>query len=326
MPLSYPIGHDRRAPRLPQRRGHLRRVAPRHRARRGSRCRRAVAVRVHQRPPQDRARVAPSTRICSTRPTPRCSTTSSSGGSTTRCSTSCPTHRTPIGCALRSAARDHPRSRGAGGAGPARQGAVGHGVPRRCRGRSLQGQPARRGRAVDCVVAGTGYTGEAGVEIAVPNAAAGDLWTAITGAGVTPAGLGARDTLRLEAALPLHGHELGARHHLAAGWARMGRGLVEGRVPWSRGARCRTTRRASAGVLMGIATEGRRPPRADCAVLVDDQPVGRGHQRQLLAGARARHRPGVHAADHRGRHRGGRRRPRHRPAGPVVPTPFVAKH
>ena len=62
----------------------------------------------------------------------------------------------------------------------------------------------------DCTFAGTGYTGESGVEIAVPNAGAADLWDAITAAGVVPAGLGARDTLRLEAALPLHGHELGA--------------------------------------------------------------------------------------------------------------------
>ncbi|MEY4173926.1 MAG: aminomethyltransferase, partial [Actinomycetota bacterium] len=64
-------------------------------------------------------------------------------------------------------------------------------------------------RGSTCTVAGTGYTGEDGVEIAVPVAAAGSLWEAIVGAGITPAGLGARDTLRLEAGLPLHGHELG---------------------------------------------------------------------------------------------------------------------
>ena len=58
-------------------------------------------------------------------------------------------------------------------------------------------------------VAGTGYTGEDGVEFAVPVAAAADLWRAILDAAVAPAGLGARDTLRLEAGLPLHGHELG---------------------------------------------------------------------------------------------------------------------
>ncbi|MBK5331875.1 MAG: glycine cleavage system aminomethyltransferase GcvT [Ilumatobacteraceae bacterium] len=125
----------------------------------------------------------------------------------------------------------------------------------------------------DCVVAGTGYTGEAGVEIAVPNAAATDLWAAITGAGVTPAGLGARDTLRLEAALPLHGHELGA------GITPLQAGL-DWVVAWSkdefRGRQPLAAERA-AGVsrrLMGIVTDGRRPPRADSAVLVDDQPVG----------------------------------------------------
>ena len=60
-----------------------------------------------------------------------------------------------------------------------------------------------------CLVAGTGYTGEDGVECAVPAAVAADFWGAVLGAGVLPAGLGARDTLRLEAGLPLHGHELG---------------------------------------------------------------------------------------------------------------------
>ena len=62
---------------------------------------------------------------------------------------------------------------------------------------------------VDVVVAGTGYTGEDGVEIAVPNSRAAELFDRLVAAGITPAGLGARDTLRLEAGLPLHGHELG---------------------------------------------------------------------------------------------------------------------
>src|SRR4029077_10957153 len=99
------------------------------------------------------------------------------------------------------------------------------------------------------------YTGEAGVEIAVPNAAATDLWTAITGAGVTPAGLGARDTLRLEAALPLHGHELGAgitSLQAGLGWV----------VAWSkdefRGREALDLERTAGveRVLMGIATDG----------------------------------------------------------------------
>lgn len=62
---------------------------------------------------------------------------------------------------------------------------------------------------VSCTVAGTGYTGEDGIEIAVPADHAASVWNALVAAGAIPAGLGARDTLRLEAALPLHGHELG---------------------------------------------------------------------------------------------------------------------
>jgi aminomethyltransferase len=60
-----------------------------------------------------------------------------------------------------------------------------------------------------CLVAGTGYTGEDGVECAVPSNVAPGFWEAVLAQGVAPAGLGARDTLRLEAGLPLHGHELG---------------------------------------------------------------------------------------------------------------------
>jgi aminomethyltransferase len=178
---------------------------------------------------------------------------------------------------------------------------------------------------VECVVAGTGYTGEAGVEIAVPSAAAADLWTAITDAGVTPAGLGARDTLRLEAALPLHGHELGpgiTPLQAGLGWV----------VAWSkdefRGREALDAER-TAGVrrtLKGIATDGRRPPRADCDVLVDDQPVGvvtSGNFSPVLRHgiALAFLPPAVDAGtevviDVRGT----------RLTGRVVATPFVAKH
>jgi aminomethyltransferase len=58
------------------------------------------------------------------------------------------------------------------------------------------------------IVSRTGYTGEDGVEIYAPPDAIDAAWQALTGAGVRPCGLGARDTLRLEAGLPLYGHEL----------------------------------------------------------------------------------------------------------------------
>ena len=57
-------------------------------------------------------------------------------------------------------------------------------------------------------VARTGYTGEDGYEIIVPEAHAVALWQALCTAGVRPAGLGARDTLRLEAGMPLYGQDM----------------------------------------------------------------------------------------------------------------------
>lgn len=126
---------------------------------------------------------------------------------------------------------------------------------------------------IDCLVAGTGYTGEDGVEIAVPGEHAATLWQAIVQAGITPAGLGARDTLRLEAALPLHGHELGpgiTPLQAGLGW------VIGWNKPAFRG-RAALAAEKEAGVsrrLRGIATQGRRPARAECEVLVDGAAAG----------------------------------------------------
>ena len=57
-------------------------------------------------------------------------------------------------------------------------------------------------------IARTGYTGEDGVEIMLPEEEAAQLWQALLGAGVAPCGLGARDTLRLEAGMNLYGAEM----------------------------------------------------------------------------------------------------------------------
>ena len=61
---------------------------------------------------------------------------------------------------------------------------------------------------VRCLVAGTGYTGERGCELGCAPEDASRLWDAIVGRGVTPCGLGARDTLRLEMGYPLHGNDI----------------------------------------------------------------------------------------------------------------------
>src|SRR5215217_4701554 len=58
------------------------------------------------------------------------------------------------------------------------------------------------------LVCGTGYTGEDGVELIVPAAGATAVWDAVTEAGAQPAGLGARDTLRLEVCFHLYGNDL----------------------------------------------------------------------------------------------------------------------
>ena len=63
-------------------------------------------------------------------------------------------------------------------------------------------------RGHELVVAGTGYTGEAGCEIFLANGAAESLWRALLAAGARPCGLGARDTLRLEMCYPLNGSDL----------------------------------------------------------------------------------------------------------------------
>jgi aminomethyltransferase len=61
---------------------------------------------------------------------------------------------------------------------------------------------------VDCLVCGTGYTGEDGVEILIPPDGATAVWDALMEQGVSPAGLGARDTLRLEVCFHLYGNDL----------------------------------------------------------------------------------------------------------------------
>src|SRR6185312_14052642 len=62
---------------------------------------------------------------------------------------------------------------------------------------------------VEVMINRTGYTGEEGVELACMADDAAQLWDAILARGVTPCGLGARDTLRLEVCYPLHGNDIG---------------------------------------------------------------------------------------------------------------------
>ena len=126
---------------------------------------------------------------------------------------------------------------------------------------------------VRCLVAGTGYTGEDGIEIAIPATEAARLWDALLEAGVEPAGLGARDTLRLEAGLPLHGHELGAGItplQAGLGWV----------VGWEKGdfrgreALASERQRGVERRLRGLSIEGRQPAREGATVLHEGEAVG----------------------------------------------------
>jgi aminomethyltransferase len=124
-----------------------------------------------------------------------------------------------------------------------------------------------------CVVAGTGYTGEQGVEIAVPAAAARRLWESLLDAGILPAGLGARDTLRLEAGLPLHGHELGrgitpaqAGLDWVVAW---GKGDFRGRDALEA-----ERKRGVERILRGLEVDGRQPPRAGYKIMLDGAVIG----------------------------------------------------
>ncbi len=83
---------------------------------------------------------------------------------------------------------------------------------------------AREAKTADGIavfVARTGYTGEDGFEVIVPEAQAEAFWNALFAAGVKPAGLGARDTLRLEAGLNLYGQDMDEAvtpYEAALGW------------------------------------------------------------------------------------------------------------
>ena len=128
---------------------------------------------------------------------------------------------------------------------------------------------------VEVRVAGTGYTGEPGLEIAAPNEVAERIFRRLTAADITPAGLGARDTLRLEAALPLYGHELS----LTSTTLEAGLGWVLGwQKPTFRG-RAAVERERERGVrrlLTGVTGAGRQPFRDGAEVVV------RGESRGLL--------------------------------------------
>lgn len=125
------------------------------------------------------------------------------------------------------------------------------------------------------LIARTGYTGEDGFELLLPNDKAGALWDALLLAGeplgLIPCGLAARDTLRLEAGMPLYGHELGRA--IAPAQAGLGRVVVTAKDDFVGKAGLAARDLSDAPVLVGLVADGRRAGRAGYSVLGPDGAV-----------------------------------------------------
>ncbi|MFE4666600.1 glycine cleavage system aminomethyltransferase GcvT [Streptomyces sp. NPDC056716] len=134
---------------------------------------------------------------------------------------------------------------------------------------------------VPALIARTGYTGEDGFELFVKPGHAVAVWQALTEAGapagLVPCGLSCRDTLRLEAGMPLYGHELSAAlTPFDAGLGRVVKFDKDGDFV-GREALAAAAEKAAADpprVLVGLIAEGRRVPRAGYAVVADGETVG----------------------------------------------------
>ncbi|MFF0378445.1 glycine cleavage system aminomethyltransferase GcvT [Actinoplanes missouriensis] len=118
----------------------------------------------------------------------------------------------------------------------------------------------------DVLLARTGYTGEDGFEIYCSDADAATIWESLRESGATPAGLACRDTLRLEAGMPLYGHELTVR--TTPFHAGLGRIVALDKADFV-GAESlrRVAAQGPSTVLTGLVTAGRRAPRSGHAVL-----------------------------------------------------------
>ncbi len=135
---------------------------------------------------------------------------------------------------------------------------------------------ANLGDGTRILVSRTGYTGEDGFELIVPADRAEPVWTALLEAGsehgILPCGLGARDTLRFEAAMPLYGHELSEEinpYEAGVGWAvKLSKGDFVGREA------LQTFKRSPGRTRVGLSLEGKRIARQGATVLRGDEPVG----------------------------------------------------
>jgi aminomethyltransferase len=126
-------------------------------------------------------------------------------------------------------------------------------------------------------VSRTGYTGEDGCEIVCDAADARAIWTRLIeraeAIGGGPVGLAARDTLRLEAGMPLYGHELS--EHIGPVQAGLSFAVnLRGREFVGRDAIAQAQKDDEQKVRVGLLVEGKRPAREGAVILQADKPVG----------------------------------------------------
>jgi len=125
----------------------------------------------------------------------------------------------------------------------------------------------------------TGYTGENGFELYLPREAGPRVWKRILEAGreagVQPIGLGARDTLRLEAGMPLYGHEIDEHHHGFEAGLGFGIALTEEKGDFVGRSALERLKETMTRRLVGITTGGRRVPRQGYGIFHAGEEVGR---------------------------------------------------
>ncbi|MEE8148754.1 MAG: glycine cleavage system aminomethyltransferase GcvT [Longimicrobiales bacterium] len=130
----------------------------------------------------------------------------------------------------------------------------------------------------DVRVSRTGYTGEDGFEIYFPAAETERVWTALLEAGepvkLAPIGLGARDTLRLEAGMALFGHEIDESHNPIEAGLSFGVSFHEDKGDWIGREALAQIKANPTRALVGITTDGKRVPRQGYALWSGDEKVG----------------------------------------------------
>lgn len=129
-----------------------------------------------------------------------------------------------------------------------------------------------------CVVSRTGYTGEDGFELILRADQAEGVWQTLINQGAKACGLASRDTLRLEAGMPLYGHELSEQlnpMHAGLGFAVDFEGVDKQPRDFSGGpALALAAEDATIARRVGLKVEGKRPPREEYRVMVDGRPCG----------------------------------------------------